>query len=75
MKAGVTDCRDSLEIFYDKQKSIVLKGANQRESTEWITAICSVVDALIGDNDEDGNTKQILLFSLKYPSNYTFIIF
>ena len=66
MKTGVTDCRDSLEIFYDKQKSIVLKGANQRDSTEWITAICSVVDALIGDNgDEDGNIK-IYFFLLKY---------
>merc|ERR1711879_605853 len=53
-KAGVTNCQNSLELSYDRKNSIVLKGATQREATEWITSICTVVDALAGDlSDEE----------------------
>mmetsp|Transcript_17858 Transcript_17858/g.22693 ORF Transcript_17858/g.22693 Transcript_17858/m.22693 type:complete len:439 (-) Transcript_17858:72-1388(-) len=52
-KAGVTNCQNALELSYDRKNSIVLKGSSQREATEWITSICTVVDAMTGDIDDD----------------------
>merc|ERR1712232_205694 len=51
-KSGVKDCRDAIQVFYERGKSIILKGTSQRESTEWMTGICNVVDSMIGSEEE-----------------------
>lgn len=52
-RPGVTDCQNAMELFLSRSKSTVFKGASQRETTEWITAICSVIDTFAASEDDE----------------------